>query len=106
MMSARIERACGVLVAALLMTWPALYNGFPFLYPDSTSYLASGAPVAQAIFLHQFSDYYGARSLLYGLGILPLHWNTTAWPVVFFHALLTAYVLWLVVRSLFPRRPF
>src|SRR5260370_41554974 len=44
------------------------------------------------------------RSLIYSLGILPLHWNITAWPVVIFNAALTSYVLWLVVRSLFPRR--
>ncbi len=89
MIRARIQRALGVLFAALVMVWPALYNRFPFFYPDSTSYLASGSSLARALFLHQFSDYYGMRSLIYSLGILPLHWNTTAWPVVFFDALLT-----------------
>jgi hypothetical protein len=104
MIRVRVQRVFGVLLAALVMIWPALYNGFPFFFPDSTEYLDSGRPVARALFLHDFSGYYGMRSLIYGLGILPLHWNTTAWPVVIFNALLTAYVLWLVVRSLFPQR--
>jgi hypothetical protein len=93
-----------VLVAALLMSWPAVYNGFPLLYPDSMSYLRQGAPVARALFLHRFAGYYGGRSLIYSVGILPFHWNVTPWPVVIFNALLTAYVLWLVLRSLQPGR--
>jgi hypothetical protein len=71
------------------------------MYPDSTSYIGDGTSVAHALFLHQFSDYYGFRSLVYSLGILPLHWNVTPWPIVAFNALLTSYVFWLVVRSLF-----
>src|SRR5207244_5309619 len=71
-----------VLVAALLMSWPAVYNGYPLLYPDSMSYLRQGAPVARALFLHRFAGYYGGRSLIYSVGILPFHWNVTPWPVV------------------------
>lgn len=29
------ERSAAVLVGALLLTWPALYNGYPLLYPAS-----------------------------------------------------------------------
>src|SRR5260221_2190930 len=98
-----IQRASCVVLAGLLLSWPALYNGYPLLYPDSTDYLASGAPVARAIFLHHFDDYYGTRSPIYSLGILPAHWNLTPWPVVFLNGFLAAYVLWLLVRSLLPR---
>ncbi len=93
-----------ILLGAVMMTWPVFYNGFPLLYPDSMTYLGDGSLVARKIFLHQSSNYYGMRSLFYSLGILPLHWNATAWPVVAFQAILTAYVLWLVVRSILPRR--
>src|ERR1700757_237361 len=86
------------------MTWPALYNRYPVLYPDSISYLEGGRLVARAIFLHTFSTHYGGRSLIYGLGILPMHWNITPWPVVALNAFLTAYLIWLVVRSIVPRR--
>ncbi len=98
-------RGAAILLGAVMMTWPAFYNGFPLLYPDSMTYLGDGSVVARKIFLHQSSNYYGMRSLFYSLGILPLHGDVTAWPVVAFQAILTAYVLWLVVRSIVPRRP-
>ncbi len=97
-----IWRSGEVLAGALLMTWPALYNGYPLLYPDSMSYLEDGRLVARALFLHRFSADYGGRSFIYCLGILPLHWNVTPWPIVALNALLTAYVIWLVVRSILP----
>ena len=93
-----------MLIASLVMLWPALYNGYPLLYPDSMSYLQQGPLVARALFLRQFAPSYGGRSLIYSVGILPLHWNITPWPVVICDALVTAYILWLVVRSLLPRR--
>ena len=86
------------------MAWPALLNRYPLLYPDSMTYLGDGRLVARALFLHRLSDYYGMRSFIYSLGILPWHWNVTAWPVVGLQALLTAFVIWLVVRSVVPRR--
>jgi len=99
-----IWRGAAVLAAALLMAWPALLNRYPLLYPDSMTYLGEGRLVARALFLHRLSDYYGMRSFIYSLGILPWHWNVTAWPVVGLQALLTAFVIWLVVRSVVPRR--
>jgi hypothetical protein len=97
-----IGRKAAVLAGALLMTWPALYNRYPLLYPDSMSYLEDGPLVARAVFLHRFSSDFGGRSFIYCLGILPLHWNVTSWPIVVFNALLTGYVIWLVVRSILP----
>ena len=97
------RRCAAILAAALMMAWPAFYNGYPLLYPDSMTYLEDGRVVARAVFLHQLSGYYGMRSFLYSMAILPLHQNVTPWPVVAFQALLTAWVLWLVVRSLLRR---
>ena len=93
-----------VLFAAVVLAWPAFYNRYPLLYPDSISYLGDGSSVARALFLHQFSDYYGFRSLIYSLGILPLHWHVAPWPIVALNALLTSYVFWLLARSLFSER--
>ncbi|MGA8144580.1 MAG: hypothetical protein WB987_11880 [Candidatus Acidiferrales bacterium] len=101
---ARIGRAVAVLLGSLILAWPAFFNRYPLLYPDSMTYLADGRLVARALFLHQLSDYYGIRSLIYSLGILPFHWNITPWPVVAIQAFLTGYVFWLVVRSILPRR--
>ena len=93
-----------ILLGALFLMWPAFFNRYPLLYPDSMTYLENGSPVARALFLHQLSDYYGMRSLIYSLGILPFHWNATLWPIVALQAMLTACVIWLVVRSLLPQR--
>jgi hypothetical protein len=95
--------AVAVWLGALLLTWPALLNRYPLLYPDSVTYVADGRPVARALFLHQFSDYYGVRSLIYSLGILPFHGYVTLWPIVALNALLAAFVLWLVLRCTVPR---
>lgn len=99
-----IQRSAAVVVGAFVMTWPALYNRYPLLYPDSMSYLEDGRLVARALFLHKFSADYGGRSFIYCLGILPLHWNVTPWPIVALNALLTAYVIWLAVRSILPQQ--
>src|SRR5271166_6200878 len=96
---------CGaVLLGALFLAWPAFYNGFPLLYPDSMTYLSDGRIVAKALFLHQFSGYYGVRSFFYSLVILPFHWNISPWPIVALQCLLVAFVVWLVVRSVTPRQ--
>src|SRR5260370_22636441 len=97
-------RVGAILFAAVVLAWPAFYNRYPLLYPDSISYMGDGSNVARALFHHEFTDYYGFRSLIYSLGILPLHWHVTPWPIVGFNALLTIYVLWLLVRSLFSER--
>lgn len=97
--AARVWSIAAILLAALSLTWPAFYNRFPILYPDSMTYLDDGRLVARALFLHQFSAYYGMRSFIYSLGILPFHWNVTVWPVIAFQAILVAWVLWLTVRS-------
>jgi hypothetical protein len=99
----RILRAGEVLAGALLLTWPALYNRYPLLYPDAMSYLEDGRLIARALFLHKFSAYYGLRSHFYSLGIGAFHWSVTPWPIVALQAFLAAYVVWLVVRSLLPR---
>ena len=100
----RIWGSGAVLCGSLLMSWPAIYNRYPLLYPDSMSYLDNGRLVGRALFLHKFSPFYGERSLIYCLGILPLHWNITPWPIVAANALLTAYVIWLLVRSVLQRQ--
>ena len=99
-------KTIGVLIAAgAALSWPAVWNGFPLIYDgDSIDYLYQGGPVLRALVLGDFSKHYGSRSLLYGLGIFPFHWRTNAWPVVGLHAALTAYVLFLVTRSVLSGR--
>jgi hypothetical protein len=107
--SPAMRHSGAVLVGALLLSWFAIYNRYPLLYPDSMSYIEQGRQVARALLLRRLSPgnrsliVYGDRSLIYGLGILPFHWNRTPWPVVGLNVFLTAWVVWLVVRSMRPR---
>jgi hypothetical protein len=102
---ARIGRGLVIVAGALLLLWPAILNGDPLFYPDSMSYLGDGRPLARILFLHAPKGYAAMRSEFYSLGIFPFHWNVTAWPIVVLQALLTSYILWLVLRS-FTARSF
>jgi len=82
-------------VAAALLLWPALWNGYPIVFTDTGTYLS------QAIHLYAGWD----RPVFYSLFMLPLHATVTTWPVVAVQALLTAWVLRLVCRALAPGLP-
>ncbi len=100
----RAASALAILLGAALLTWPALLNRYPLIYPDSISYLDDGRGIARALFLHRLTGFYAMRSEFYSLGIFPFHWNLTPWPIVAWQALLTSWVLWLVLRSILPHR--
>jgi hypothetical protein len=92
-----------VLLGAFLLCWPAIYNHYPLLYPDSISYLGDGHSIAYSLFVRRIPNFSGMRSEIYSVGIFPWHWNITPWGVVALQALTMAAVLWLVVRSILPR---
>jgi hypothetical protein len=81
-----------VVVAALLLLWPALFNGYPLVFSDTGTYLS------QAI--HHYLGW--DRPVFYSLFLLPLHMRLTTWPVICVQALLTAHLLHLVRRVLRP----
>ncbi len=89
-----------VVLGAVFLSWPAIYNGYPLMYWDGVEYLAVGHKIAGALFLHRLSPTYGARSVFYSLAIYPFHWGAAPWLVVAMQCLLVAWVLWLVVRSI------
>lgn len=72
-----------ILAAAMLFSIPALLNGFPFIFPDSSDYL---------IFTPRLY-----RSPFYGLFIFFFHMNRFIWPPVFAQALIVSGLLWLMV---------
>lgn len=85
--------------AALLLCLPALWNGFPFLFPDSMDYLRFGPAVAQAL-AGQPGASYGLRSPWYTLGLLPLHgYFRWVWPVVVVQAWVVAWTVRLCLRA-------
>jgi hypothetical protein len=78
--------------AAVLLLWPALWNGYPIVFADTGTYLS------QAI--HHYAGW--DRPIFYSLFMLPLHCTITVWPVIVVQALLAAWVLWLVCRAVVP----
>jgi hypothetical protein len=73
-------------LAAALLLWPAIWNGYPIVFADTGTYLS------QAINLYLGWD----RPPFYSLFMLPLHMTVTTWPVVVVQALLAVLVLRLV----------
>jgi hypothetical protein len=82
-------------LAAALLLWPAVWNGYPIVFADTGTYLA------QAI--HHYAGW--DRPIFYSLFMFPLHATVTLWPVVIVQALIAAWVLHLVCRMLVPARP-
>ncbi len=72
-----------VAVVTLLMLWPALYNGYVLLYPDSAVYVAlSFAP-----------QEYVPRGLAYPLLMYGLDWGYSLWLLIAVQAVMVAWVL-------------
>ena len=92
MAAERIHRAAPVALAALLMLWPALLNGYPLVFADTGTYLS------QAIDRSLGWD----RPVFYSFFLLPLHMQLTTWPVIVAQALLTAWLLHLLRRCVLP----
>jgi hypothetical protein len=85
--------ACAaILLAAPLLLWPAVFNGYPLVFSDTGTYLS------QAV--HHYLGW--DRPVFYSLFLLPLHLTLTTWPVIVAQALLTTATLHLLRRSLLP----
>jgi len=81
-----------ILLAAALLLWPAALNGYPLVFSDTGTYLS------QAV--HHYLGW--DRPVFYSLFMLPLHLTLTTWPVIVVQALLAAYTLHLLRRTLLP----
>lgn len=82
-----------IIIAALMLLWPALRNGYPLVFADTGTYLS------QAIEHHLGWD----RPVFYSLFLFPLHLTITTWPIIVVQALLTAYLLHLLRRAFIPQ---
>jgi hypothetical protein len=82
-----------IVMAAALLLWPALWNGYPLVFSDT------GTHLSQAIHLYLGWD----RPVFYSLFLYPLHLQITTWPAVAAQALLAAHLLHLLRRVLAPR---
>lgn len=81
-----------IVLSAVLLVWPAVWNRYPIVFADTGTYLS------QAVHGYLGWD----RPPFYSLFILPLHLDQTLWPIVAAQALLTAWILHLLRRTLAP----
>jgi len=84
-----------VMLAALLLLWPAIVNGYPLVFSDTGTYLSQAT--------HHYLGW--DRPVFYSLFLLPLHMRLTTWPAICAQALLASHMLHLVRRALRPELP-
>lgn len=86
-----------VFLGSLCLMTDAFYNGFPIVYSDTSTYIASGfelktpfdRPITYGLFLRLFS--------LHGLSL---------WFVIFFQGLILSYLIFLIVRLVADNKSF
>lgn len=88
-MSHRLRTPLLIAAGGLILCWPAFYNGYPLLWVDSCGYLQTG-------WLTYVSE---MRSPFYGISIAPLLALQSIWPVVVVQTLVSAAMIFLVMRA-------
>ena len=91
---APISMTLYLLAGSLMLSWVALYNGAPLVFPDTISYATSAYRL----------EVPGLFSIFYSFFILPFHWGVSFWPVVFVQGAVVAHLLLLTARSVFNGR--
>jgi hypothetical protein len=85
-----------VAVAALVLAWPAFWNGYPLVFADTGTYLG------QALQVYLGWD----RPPFYSAFLLATHWRLTLWGPVLAQALIVAHLLGVTLRALGRRNPW
>jgi len=83
-----IASAAALLAAVPLLIWPALWNGHPIIFPDSTAYGLHGATGAPP----------WDKALAYGWWFGALSQNQSVWPVAVAQGVLVSWLMWLAQR--------
>src|SRR6218665_2338217 len=83
--SALIRKSFFKLVCVICLLWPAFYNGFPMVNPDTGTYISSGIRL----------DVPDDRSIGYGVFILLTSLNISLWFVIIAQAFI---LIWLIDR--------
>jgi uncharacterized membrane protein YoaK (UPF0700 family) len=106
-LAAALPSALAVIIAAAAFLWPAFYSRFPLIFPDSLEYLDSGQFILHRLLGQPVPAnlLFQTRSEIYAATIFLLSGGWFLWSIVLAQALLSAWILWLVVRSFVPRFP-
>ncbi len=81
-------RIAACLLGALLLTWPALLNGYPLVFIDTVSYLHHTT----------LPEPPWDKTLAYGPFLHLFHWQATLWPAMAAQGLIGSHLLWLAQR--------
>lgn len=81
-----------IIAGAVLLIWPALWNGYPLLFSDT------GGLIEMSLEPTMGWD----KPWIYGPFLHLFHWRHTLWPCVSAQGLIVSHVLWLVARTLVP----
>lgn len=82
-------------LGAVVLITPAFYNGYPFVYSDTSTYLSSGFEIETPF----------DRPITYGLFVRIASLNgLTLWTVILLQSLILAYLIGSVVHSIIPHR--
>jgi hypothetical protein len=85
------------IVTVLVTIAPAFSNGYPLLFPDSGTYLASGHTGNVPI----------DRPIIYGLLVRHLSLSYSTWLVILSQSIIYNYLVFMVVKKLVqPKKPF
>jgi hypothetical protein len=82
--------AVTIAAAALLLCWPAVYNGYPLVYGDPAAYLETLA----------LGEGRWARPAFYTVLLFPFDWRPWLWPVILAQAVIVAHLLHVVIRTI------
>lgn len=81
--SSRIAFVGGLIGGTLLLLMPALWNGFPFIFSDSGTYIDAA--------IERYIP--GDRTVFYSLFLLALHWKINLWPALLVQAVMCVYLV-------------
>ncbi len=93
-----------VLASAILLCWPAFWNRFPLVYPDSLQYVWNGKTIVWQLLMFHRPDLLDARSEIFSVFTYVFYRSLSVWAAVALQALLTSWIIWLVVRSVILKR--
>lgn len=91
-----LQRFLYLLIAAFVLLWPAIWNGYPLVFSDTGTYIASAfeqnvpfdRPIGYGDFIQFFSQ------------------GISLWLVVYAQAFFAVYLLWQVVKMFFEKKHY
>lgn len=85
----QIQSIIFILIGALMLMWPAFYNGFPLIFPDSGDYISNKGYIYRPPFYAFFISFSSFRFSL--------------WLSVFFQGLIISHLIWLFSKIIFSK---